>query len=135
MYLFRALLVWILIIIAESIHGTLRQLFLAPLIGDFPARRISVFTAILVIFLVTYLFIRWIKAPSTTALLTIGLTWIILTVLFEFVLGIFVLDYTWRRMFEDYNILRGGLMGLGLLFMFFAPYLAGKIRKKNNSAI
>jgi len=33
----RALAVWLLIVVAESIHGTLRQLFLAPLIGDLPA--------------------------------------------------------------------------------------------------
>lgn len=132
MYLPRALIVWFLIIVAESIHGTLRQLFLAPLIGDFPARRVSVFTASLVIFLITYLFIRWISAPTDKALLGIGLVWVILTVSFEFILGILVLSYTWERILEDYDISRGGLMGFGLLFMFFAPYVADKLRNKIN---
>jgi hypothetical protein len=40
----RALAVWLLIISAEVVHGTLRTLFLAPLIGDFHARQVSVFT-------------------------------------------------------------------------------------------
>ena len=44
MFLFRALLVWLIIIGVETVHGILRGLFLAPLIGDFQARRISVFT-------------------------------------------------------------------------------------------
>lgn len=132
MYSLRALTVWFLIIFAESIHGMLRQIFLAPLVGDFPARLLAVFTAMLVIFLITYIFIRWIAAPTQKSLLSIGLIWVVLTVLFEFILGFLILGYTWERMFEDYDISRGGLMGFGLLFMFFAPYLADKLRNKIN---
>ena len=40
----RAFLVWLLIIAIESVHGTLRVLFLQPLVGDFRARQIAVFT-------------------------------------------------------------------------------------------
>ncbi len=126
----RAFTVWLLIIFAESIHGTIRQLFLAPLVGDFPARRIAVFTGMILIFAITYFSIGWVNAPTKKSLLGIGLMWIILTVLFEFGLGIFVFNYSRERMFEDYNILRGGLMGFGLLFMFFAPLLAEKLRRR-----
>ncbi|MDQ3179834.1 MAG: hypothetical protein M3Q33_04865 [Acidobacteriota bacterium] len=37
--------------------------------------------------------------------------WAILMLSFEFGLGIFVLNYSWERMFEDYDVSRGGLMG------------------------
>jgi len=84
MYLVRALAVWLLIVFAESVHGTLRQFFLAPLIGDFAARRIAFFIAILLIFLITYFFIRWISAPNVKSLFAVGLTWMILMTLFEF---------------------------------------------------
>lgn len=126
----RAFLVWLFIIIAESIHGTIRQLFLAPLVGDFPARRIAVFTGMVLIFAITYFSIGWINTPTNKSLLGIGLMWVVLTVLFEFGLGVFVFNYSRERMFEDYNILRGGLMGFGLLFMFFAPFLAEKLRTR-----
>jgi len=33
-------------------------------------------------------------------------------------------------MLEDYDISRGGLMGFGLLFMIFAPWLAAKLRSE-----
>jgi hypothetical protein len=128
MYLGRAFLIWLVIILAESIHGTLRQMFLAPLVGDFPARRIAFFIGMLLIFLIAYLFIRWIDAPSPGALLAVGLLWMILTASFEFGLGRFVLSYSWERIFEDYDLTRGGLMGFGLLFMLFAPLLADKLR-------
>ncbi|MBX7170335.1 MAG: PAM68 family protein [Pyrinomonadaceae bacterium] len=128
MYFFRSFLVWMLIIFAESIHGTLRQLFLAPLIGDFSARRVAFFSGILLIFTITCFFIHWINAPTTKKLFLIGLMWMLLTASFEFGLGYFVLNYSWERIFEDYDISRGGLMGFGLLFLLFAPALAKKLR-------
>lgn len=128
MYVLRGFLVWLIIVVAESIHGTIRQLFLAPVVGDFTARRISFFVAVLLIFLITYFSVRWINAPTVKSLFVVGLIWTVLMTLFEFGLGIFVMNYSWERMFEDYDLSRGGLMGFGLLFMFFAPFLAVKIR-------
>jgi hypothetical protein len=128
MFLLRGLAVWLLIMVAESAHGTLRQIFLAPRLGDFTARRISFFTGMLLIFVITYLFIRWIKAPGVKSLFAIGVTWMMLTAGFEFGLGRFVLAYSRERLLEDYDLSRGGLMGFGLLFMIFAPYLAAKLR-------
>ena len=38
----KALLTWLLIAIAESIHGTLRQLIATHILGDLPARQLGV---------------------------------------------------------------------------------------------
>lgn len=129
MYPVRAFLVWLLIIFTESIHGTIRQIFIAPLIGNFPARRMAFFVGLILILAIAFLFIRWINAPSVKSLLLVGLVWAILTLVFEFGLGFFVLNYPRERIFEDYDISRGGLMGFGILFMFFAPFLAAKLRR------
>ena len=129
MYLFRAFLVWLLIIFAESVHGTLRQLFLAPMVGDFTARRIAFFVGIILIFLIAFLFVRWICAENAKRLFAVGFLWTGLTLLFEIGLGI-ILGYSRERMLEDYDVSRGGLMAFGLLFMVFAPYLAAKLREK-----
>ncbi len=131
MYLFRAFIIWLVIVFAESVHGTLRQLFLAPLVGDFRARRISFFVAVLLIFLIAYFFIRWIDAPTVKSLLAVGLLWMILMTLFEFGLGIFVMNYSQEKILEDYDVSRGGLMGFGLIFMVFTPYLAATLRNRN----
>ena len=128
MFLLRAFAVWLLIIFAESVYGKLRQIFLAPLVGDFTARRIAFFVGMLLIFGIAFFFIRWICAENAKQLFAVGLMWMILTALFEFGLGRFVLNYSSERMFEDYDLSRGGLMGFGLLFMIFAPYFAEKLR-------
>jgi peptidoglycan/LPS O-acetylase OafA/YrhL len=130
MYLVRGFVVWLVIVFAESVHGTLRQLFLAPLIGDFTARRIAFFVGLLLIFLIAFWFIRWIAARNAKQLFGVGLMWAILTLLFELGLGVFVLNYTGERLTEDYDVSRGGLMGFGLLFMVFAPWLAAKFRDR-----
>jgi hypothetical protein len=128
MYLARGFAVWLVIMLAESVHGTLRQIFLAPAVGDFTARRIAFFTGMLLIFAIAYLLIRWIAAPSMPALFAVGGIWAALTLAFEFGIGYFALGYTRERMLEDYDVSRGGLMGLGIVYMVFAPYLAARVR-------
>lgn len=128
MYLLRGFLVWLVIVFVESVHGMLRQLFLAPLFGDFPARRIAFFVGMALIFLIACLFVRWIRAQNPKRLFAVGLMWALLTLLFEFGLGIFVLNYSRERMLEDYNVSRGGFMAFGIFFMVFAPYLAARLR-------
>ena len=71
--LLRAVLVWLVIIAAETAHGVLRGLLLVPLVGDLPARQIGVPLGSLIILAVAYLFIRWIAAGTTLRLLGVGL--------------------------------------------------------------
>ena len=130
MFAQRAFFIWLVIVFLESLHGIIRTLFLAPLVGDFRARQIAVFSGTLLIFAVAYLFIRWMRAETVKQLFAVGTMWLILTFLFEVGLGS-LLGYSRERIFEDYDLSRGGLMGFGLLFMLFAPLLAAKFRGIN----
>ena len=129
----RALAVWLLIVVAESIHGTVRQLFIAPAIGDLPARQIGVATGSVIIFVIAWVCIRWIGAGSFSQQICVGLLWIVLISIFEFGLGM-ALGYTKERLLLDYDLAKGGYMGFGLLFMLFAPVLAAKARGGNTSS-
>lgn len=123
----RALAVWVLIVIAESLHGIIRQLFIAPVLGDLPARQIGVLTGSIIIFAITWLGIRWIGACTLKEQLATGFVWVILIAAFEFTLGT-ALGLTRERMLADYDLSNGGLMGAGLFFMLLAPALAAKLR-------
>ena len=124
----RAVIVWLLIMLLESIHGTLRTLYLEPWLGSFRARQVSVFTGCVIILAVTLIFVRWMNATSRAALIRIGVVWVILTLIFEFAVVGPMLGLSWNRMTEDYDLSRGGLMIFGLLFMLFAPNIAARIR-------
>ena len=128
-----AFAVWLIIIGGETVHGTLRTLFLVPLTGDFHARQIGVFIGSLLILGIAWLFIGWVQATSTKALIAVGLFWTALTVLFEVLLGRLVLGVSWEKIASDYDITNGGLMLFGLTFMVFAPLLATQMRGLNHS--
>ncbi|OIO70143.1 MAG: hypothetical protein AUJ57_08595 [Zetaproteobacteria bacterium CG1_02_53_45] len=123
----KALVVWVLIVLAESVHGIIRQLYIAPLTGDMPARQLGVFIGSAIIFAIAWGSVRWINARSFREQFMVGLLWAVLIVLFEFSLGA-ALGSSQQRMLSDYNMAEGGLMPLGLLFMLFAPALAARLR-------
>lgn len=123
----RGFSVWLLIILAETIHGIARTLLLEPLIGDFRARQVSVFVGSIIIIAITFIFVRWLKGSHAYHFFLIGTMWVVLTVGFEILLGRFVTDVSWERISSDYNVANGGLMLFGLLIMMFAPLAMARL--------
>lgn len=124
----KAIAVWFLIILAESILGIARTLMLEPRLGSLRARQIGVFVGCGVIFAFAWFLVGWLAARSKVQLLLIGSLWAVLTIGFEIGLGR-LLGLSWDRITEDYDPARGGLMLFGLIFMMFAPLLAGAARR------
>ena len=79
----KAIAVWMLIVLAESIHGAIRELFIAPAIGDMLARQIGVFVGSALILLVAWLTASWLDAATLKDQLSIGALWVALIVIFE----------------------------------------------------
>ena len=123
----RALAAWVMIAAAETLHGILRQLLLAPFIGELAARQLGVFTGSLIIFAVAWFTIRWIGARTVAEQIRVGSAWVVLMVVFELALGT-ALGYSPQRILADYDLTKGGMMGFGITFMLFAPFLAAKSR-------
>lgn len=123
----RALLVWLGIVVVESVHGALRQAFLAPAIGDLPARQMGVIVGSGLILAIAWLCIRWIDARRPRQQFAIGAVWVVLIVAFEIGLGL-ALGYSPARIVSDYDPTRGGWMGFGLLCLLCAPWLTAKVR-------
>jgi hypothetical protein len=123
----RAFAVWLILILVESVHGVFRRLVLEPWIGDFSARQISVFTGAALILIVSYLFTDGIR-PGARQLTLIGVMWVVLTLGFEIGVGR-LLGASWERILSDFNLLRGGLLGIGLLIMAFSPRITASLRR------
>lgn len=122
----RTLLVWLAIIVLETLHGIARVALLQPLVGDFRARQLTVFTGSLLTLTVAWFGVRWIRPVRASHALGIGAVWVGLTIGFELALGRLVMGLTWERIAEDYDLSRGGLLALGLLAMFLAPWFAAR---------
>ena len=129
----RAVAVWLVIILAEILHGIARGLFLVPLVGEFRSSQIGVFTGSLIILTIATVFVKWLGASRISELLLIGLIWFVLTLAFEVVFGRFVMGLSWERLAADYNIAKGGLLPLGMIVLGMSPLIAGKLRGGHRS--
>ncbi len=129
----RAVAGWFLLVVMESIHGTIRQLFVAPRIGDLEARQWGVLIGSGIVFAVAYVTVDWIGARTRRQQLGLGALWVAMIVVFEVALGR-SLGYSWDRIVEDYDLTRGGFMGFGLLFLLLSPALAAGLRARREAA-
>ena len=126
--LVRAFAVWLVLIVAEILHGIARGIFLVPHVGEFRSNQIGVFTGSVIILVIALAFVRWIGVFRTTDLLAVGLLWLILTLAFEILFGRFVVGASWERLAADYNVSEGGLLPFGMLVLVLSPLIAGKLR-------
>jgi len=125
----RGLLVWLLIAVAETVHGILRVLFLQPHLGDLPARQLALVTGMLIIIVIATLTIRWIGAVGVHRQLALGAMWLALMAVFDVSLGRFVFGYSWPRIAEDFDPAAGGYLGIAMLVLLVAPWLAARLRR------
>ena len=128
----RALAVWLLIAVSESIHGILRELLMAPWLGDALARRIAFFVACGLIVLIAWLTSPWLAATSRRQQLWVGAWWMALMFAFEIGLGR-AQDMGWDRILAEYDLRRGGLMAFGMLLLLLAPMLGAGLRRRSGS--
>jgi len=131
----RGLVVWLMIIVAETFNGAVRELFLVPQFGSATAKRISFGIALVVIMSLAVIFTKWIGAADMYQRLLVGALWAVLTFSFEAALGMGVFGLSWDQILADYDITRGGLMASGLIFMLFAPHLAAKLREDHDDPV
>jgi hypothetical protein len=124
----RGFLVWLLIAVAETVHGVLRMMFLQPRLGDLPARQVSLVTGALIIVVIATLTIRWIGAVGVRQQLALGALWMALMVAFDVAVGRSAFGYSWARIAADFNPVAGGYLGVAMLVLLVAPWLAAGLR-------
>ncbi|MCW5548575.1 MAG: hypothetical protein KIT44_06385 [Opitutaceae bacterium] len=126
--LLRALLVWVLLALAEILQGILRVRLLNRRVGDHRARQIGVGTGSLMILLIAWFTVPWLAPASTAECLQIGGLWVVAMLGLEMYFGRFVFRLPWARIAADFDLRRGRLLGLGMLVLFFAPLIASLLR-------
>ena len=57
----------------------------------------------------------------------VGIVWLVLTLAFEIAFGRYVVHAPWSRIASDYDLLRGGLLPIGLV-LSMAPLIAARVR-------
>jgi hypothetical protein len=122
----RGLIVWLVIMVVETIHGVLRILLLVPRLGEATSGRIGLLVGTVLVMVVTVLLIRWTGLRRGLALLGLGAVWAGLTALFEVLIGV-LRGLDAARIWAEVNPAGGGPMLYMLCVMFLAPWLSAKL--------
>lgn len=121
----RALAVWVLIIVLESVNGIARRL----IAGDSLAtRQAGAVIGSVIVVVVALLTIRRINPGTAAKALAVGLLWVVLTLGFDILLGRLT-SLSWDRIAADFDLRRGGAMPFGLAVMLVAPLMAMVLRR------
>ena len=119
---------WLGMVIIAIINGVIRDALYGKRFSELTAHQISTFTLIVLSGLYLWLLgLAW-KIPSPTQAITIGLIWLALTMAFEFLFGHYVMKHPWTRLLHDYNILKGRIWILVLLWITIAPYVFYRLK-------
>jgi hypothetical protein len=130
LFIWNAAMAWVVIALAETIHGILRVMFLTPRLGDRRGRQMGVASGSIIILSLGWCMIPsyYVNPSSLSESLAVGAVWFILMLVFEIGLGRFVFGFSWQHMAAEYNLRNGGFLGLGMTVLFLTPLIIAKLR-------
>jgi hypothetical protein len=126
----RYFLIWIGMIFVAIFNGIMRGALYEQILDELGAHQLSSVTLVVMFFLVTWLANRQWRIASTRQALLIGVVWVILTPIFEFAFGMFVMGYPLEYLLADYNLLAGRTWSLVLLSVFLLPLVVHKLARR-----
>lgn len=120
--------VWSILAILTISFAIFREAIFIPLSGldGTVARAVLLPVAIVYILIVAYLFLRGQIDYTQRDTIFLGITWLVLTIVFEFSFGTFVMGNTLDILLYDYNILAGRTWPFFLLTTAMAPFVVYK---------
>ena len=116
------LLLWIPMIVIAIVNGAIRELIIKKWVNDRTAHQLSTLTLILLFALYIGFVIKRFPPSSSSQSVFIGMIWLLLTLVFEFGLGLWR-GQSWSTLLEDYNLLKGRLWLFIPLWVGLAPVL------------
>ncbi len=122
---------WGLLVVSAILNAMLRQGVLIPALGESAGRAMSSVTLSGAILAMAYLFLNWSDIErSASDLWLMGVIWVVLTVLFEFGFGHYVMGNSWDTLLSDYNVFEGRIWVLVLVTALLSPYLMGSLAER-----
>jgi hypothetical protein len=126
--IWRALAVWLAILLLANINGAVRELWIIPDIGEVAGRAVSTVILCALVFLLTWLTIGWIRPIASADAMKIGALWLVLTLAFEFLVGHYLFRKPWAVLLEDYNVAQGRIWVVVLVVVLLAPRWTAHLR-------
>lgn len=125
----RYVLAWLPMLVIAVANGALRQVTFGKVMPELHAHQLStVIGSVLEGLFVWFVIRKWPPSSSRHAL-RIGLVWLVLTVAFEFFMGLVLARRPLPDVLHDYNLLAGRVWVLFLVWLTFAPWVFFRLRR------
>ena len=123
----RPILIWFVLVIGAIANGTFRNAVLEPWLGAATAHVISTIMLCMIILTITWLFFNWMRIVSIQRAWSVGAVWLVLTILFEFGFGHWVVGKAWQVLLADYDLTAGRIWILVLCVTTAAPRIIQRL--------
>lgn len=128
----RSTITWLGLFALAFINGALRELAIKKFLTtkEIQARQLSCASG--VILWTTFVWIMWnfLQIKSITEAAVVGTGWLIMTFLTEtFLLNRLISELSWKQISQSYNVAKGELWGLVLLWIGILPLVLFQIKQ------
>jgi len=120
---------WVPMLFIAIANGVARDLGYKKYATELRAHQISTLTAAILFASYTWVVERRWPLESAAQALGIGGIWLFLTVAFEVIFGRYVAKHSWSQLIADYDLRRGRVWPLLLLWLFVLPFLCHGLRR------
>ncbi|MDY6950083.1 MAG: hypothetical protein SWE60_01090 [Thermodesulfobacteriota bacterium] len=119
---------WLGMAILAVLNGAVREKVYGPFMGELSAHQLATFMGLILFGAYIWVLTGLWPIQSSEQALGIGGLWLLMTIVFEFLFGRYVMGHPWGRLLHDYNLLKGRLWSLVLIWTAVAPYLFYRMR-------
>jgi hypothetical protein len=124
----RYVLAWVPMLVIAVANSALRQTTFGKVLPELRAHQLSTLSGSVLIGLYIWLVIRTWPPSSGREALLIGLVWLVLTVGFEFFMGLVLLHRPLSEVLREYNLVAGRVWLLFLIWLAAAPWVFFRLR-------
>jgi hypothetical protein len=119
---------WIGMVILAILNGAAREKIYGPAMRELSAHQLSTFIGLILLGIYIWILTGIYRIESTSQAFVIGSMWFIMTILFEFIFGHFIMRHPWSELFHDYNLFKGRVWLLVPIWTAIAPYVFYRCR-------
>jgi hypothetical protein len=122
-------LLWLPMIVIAFANAALRQLVFVKYFSDLRAHQLSTITLIILCSIYVWFVFPFLHIQNGKQAVLIGFVWVVLTVLFESLLGLLA-NRSWESVLQDYNLAAGRIWPIFLICLFLLPYIFYVVKNK-----
>jgi hypothetical protein len=126
--MWKYLITWLVMLLISIANGAVRDFTYGKHIDDLTTHQLSTLSGVLLLSIIIWVYVKLYQPSSSKEAVLIGLLWMLLTIAFEFLFFHYVANYSWTELLANYNIFKGRVWIILLVWITIAPYIFFRLK-------